>query len=88
MALPGNGVTSDRSDSDILRFHAGLAALVEMHGNRIRRHKGSSCDIVDLVLLEEKLDALHRPCTASSLALSICGRFSLTPSTGSIHSLY
>jgi hypothetical protein len=52
---PGPG-----SDDNILRVHTGLAALVELHRNRVRRHKGGSpFDIVDLVLLEEMLDALR-----------------------------
>ncbi len=47
------------SDDHILRFHGGLATLVELHRDRVRRHKGgSSFDVVNFNLLEEKLNAL------------------------------
>lgn len=43
----------------ILHFHGELPTLIELYGKCVQRHKGGcSFDVVDLVLLEEKLGAL------------------------------
>jgi len=39
---------------DVPRFHGGLATIVELHRDGVWRHRGSSFDVVDFDLLEEK----------------------------------
>jgi hypothetical protein len=59
MALPGNGVTSDPVVM-VIFFASTLESPPSLSCTEIVfGDKGSSCDIVDLVLVEEKLDALR-----------------------------
>ena len=67
MAPSGNGVTLDLvAMMAMMAFFTSMVnsprdpTLIELYGKCVQRHKGDcSFDVVDLVLLEEKLDAFR-----------------------------